>query len=96
MRQGGLQEPVLEVTPADALIDQPRRIVVHGLRAGEHVTLTAQTTRGRGVVWPARRSSPPTATAPSTWGATRRCRQLRRRGTDGPAVVAVPARRTQP
>ncbi|AOZ06322.1 acyl-CoA thioesterase/bile acid-CoA:amino acid N-acyltransferase family protein [Cupriavidus malaysiensis] len=51
MRQGGLQEPVLEVTPADALIDQPRRIVVHGLRAGEHVTLTAQTTRGRGVVW---------------------------------------------
>jgi len=46
-----MHEPVLDITPADALIDEARRITVRGLRPGEIVTLTTQTPRGRGVLW---------------------------------------------
>ncbi|MDE2614158.1 MAG: acyl-CoA thioesterase/BAAT N-terminal domain-containing protein [Burkholderiales bacterium] len=41
----------LAVTPADALIDVPRRIVVAGLAAGESVELSTRTLRGRGTAW---------------------------------------------
>jgi len=41
----------LAVTPADALIDVPRRIVVEGLAAGETVELATRTLRGRGAPW---------------------------------------------
>lgn len=41
----------LTATPADALIDVPRHLVVHGAAPGAHVTLTAHTARAGGVVW---------------------------------------------
>ncbi len=41
----------LSVTPAEALIDVPRRIAAQGLAPGETVTLTARTVRGPGVAW---------------------------------------------
>lgn len=41
----------LSITPADALIDVPRRIAVSGLRPGEEVALSTHTVRGPGVVW---------------------------------------------
>ena len=44
---------VLTISPADALIDVPRRIAVDGLAAGEEVTLTSRTVRGPGVAWTA-------------------------------------------
>lgn len=43
----------LSVEPADALIDVPRRIAVHGLAPGEVVTLASRTRRGPGVDWQA-------------------------------------------
>lgn len=43
----------LSVTPAQALIDVPRRIVAAGLLPGERVTLRSRTVRGPGVVWEA-------------------------------------------
>jgi len=46
-----MHEPVLEIAPADALIDEARHITVRGLRPGEIITLTTQTPRGRGVLW---------------------------------------------
>jgi len=42
---------MLSITPADALIDVPRRIVVTALAPGEAVTLSSRTQRGPGVVW---------------------------------------------
>ncbi|OYU84263.1 MAG: palmitoyl-CoA hydrolase, partial [Burkholderiales bacterium PBB5] len=41
----------LRITPADALIDLPRHIVVSGLAPDEVVTLSTRTVRGPGVVW---------------------------------------------
>jgi dienelactone hydrolase len=41
----------LSITPADALIDVPRRIAVQGLAAGEEVTLSSHTVRGPAVAW---------------------------------------------
>ncbi|VVE76266.1 palmitoyl-CoA hydrolase [Pandoraea captiosa] len=41
----------LTATPADALIDVPRNLVVRGAAPGAHVTLTARTARAAGVVW---------------------------------------------
>jgi dienelactone hydrolase len=43
----------LSVTPAEALIDVPRRIAVAGLRPGERVALRSHTVRGPGVTWEA-------------------------------------------
>ncbi|AKM29669.1 palmitoyl-CoA hydrolase [Pandoraea faecigallinarum] len=42
---------ILTATPADALIDVPRHLVVRGAAPGAHVTLTARTARAGGVVW---------------------------------------------
>jgi len=42
---------ILTATPADALIDVPRHLVVHGAAPGARVTLTAHTARAGGVVW---------------------------------------------
>ena len=42
---------MLSVTPADALIDVPRRIAAAGLAPGEAVTLEARTLRGPAIVW---------------------------------------------
>ena len=44
-------DAMLSVTPAQALIDVPRRIAAQGLAPGETVTLTARTVRGPGVAW---------------------------------------------
>ncbi|MBS7707392.1 hypothetical protein [Chelatococcus asaccharovorans] len=44
-----MSAPVLTVTPADGLIDLPRRIVVAGLKPDELVSITAHTRR-RGVL----------------------------------------------
>ena len=44
----------LSVTPADDLIDVPRRIIVTGLVPGEQVGIVAQTRRGNGVLWHSR------------------------------------------
>lgn len=41
----------LIVTPADALIDVPRRIAAQGLQPGEVITLHSHTVRGPGVHW---------------------------------------------
>jgi hypothetical protein len=41
----------LIVTPADALIDVPRRIAAQGLQPGELITLHSHTVRGPGVHW---------------------------------------------
>ncbi|MBN4666188.1 acyl-CoA thioesterase/BAAT N-terminal domain-containing protein [Pandoraea nosoerga] len=43
----------LTATPADALIDVPRRLVVQGAAPGAHVTLAASTPRAGGVLWQA-------------------------------------------
>lgn len=43
----------LEISPADALIDVPRRIAVRGLRPQECVTLASHTVRGPGIDWKA-------------------------------------------
>ncbi|MDQ2780500.1 MAG: acyl-CoA thioesterase/BAAT N-terminal domain-containing protein, partial [Pseudomonadota bacterium] len=43
----------LSVSPAVALIDVPRRIVVKGLKPQEPVTLSSRTVRGEGAVWQA-------------------------------------------
>ncbi|WP_083254164.1 acyl-CoA thioester hydrolase/BAAT C-terminal domain-containing protein [Pandoraea sp. ISTKB] len=42
---------ILTATPADALIDVPRHLVVRGAAPGAHITLTARTARAGGVVW---------------------------------------------
>ncbi len=42
---------ILTATPADALIDVPRHLVVRGATPGAQVTLTARTARAGGVVW---------------------------------------------
>ena len=44
---------MLHATPADALIDQPRRIAADGLAPGEEVLLTSRTLRGPGIAWTA-------------------------------------------
>ncbi|HVR48373.1 MAG TPA: acyl-CoA thioester hydrolase/BAAT C-terminal domain-containing protein [Pseudorhodoferax sp.] len=44
---------MLHATPADALIDQPRRIAADGLAPGEEVLLSSRTVRGPGTVWTA-------------------------------------------
>jgi len=41
----------LEVSPADALIDETRRIVLRGAAPGAEVTVRARTQRGNGVAW---------------------------------------------
>ncbi|QET04972.1 acyl-CoA thioester hydrolase [Cupriavidus pauculus] len=43
--------PVLSVTPADALVDVPREIVVRGFRAGERVALDATLAHPDGSAW---------------------------------------------
>jgi len=43
--------PKLEITPQTALIDVPRRIALHGLAAGQPVTLQTRTLRGPQVEW---------------------------------------------
>ncbi|QQX85874.1 acyl-CoA thioesterase/BAAT N-terminal domain-containing protein [Cupriavidus necator] len=43
--------PTLDITPADALIDVPRRIAITGLRPGETVAVSTRTVRGRDVAW---------------------------------------------
>lgn len=43
--------PVLTITPADALIDVPRRIAVSGLAPDSLVTLSTRTRRAGGVMW---------------------------------------------
>lgn len=42
---------LLSITPADALIDVPRRIAVEGLAPFEQITLSTRTLRGPGVAW---------------------------------------------
>lgn len=44
---------MLQITPADALIDVPRHITVSGLAPGERVTITSRTLRGPGIAWSA-------------------------------------------
>lgn len=44
---------MLQVTPADALIDVPRRIVADGLAPGERVRVESRTVRGPGIAWTA-------------------------------------------
>ncbi|SDP53606.1 Acyl-CoA thioester hydrolase/BAAT N-terminal region [Rhodoferax sp. OV413] len=41
----------LSISPADALIDVPRRIAVQGLVAGEEILVSSRTLRGPGVAW---------------------------------------------
>lgn len=43
--------PVVSVTPADALVDVPREIVLRGFRAGERVTLDATLAHPDGSAW---------------------------------------------
>lgn len=43
----------LTVLPADALIDVPRRIVLHGAPAGARVTIASRTERAHGAPWSA-------------------------------------------
>ncbi len=43
--------PSLAITPADALIDVPRRIAITGLQPGETVAVSTRTVRGRDVAW---------------------------------------------
>lgn len=43
--------PVFSIEPVDALIDEPRRIVVSGLVPDERVAISARTLRGNGVEW---------------------------------------------
>jgi dienelactone hydrolase len=42
---------LLSITPAEALIDVPRRIAVEGLAPGEEITLSTRTVRGPDVIW---------------------------------------------
>lgn len=44
---------MLHVTPADALIDVPRRISADGLAPGERVRIESRTVRGPGIAWTA-------------------------------------------
>ncbi|KQP22523.1 acyl-CoA thioesterase/bile acid-CoA:amino acid N-acyltransferase family protein [Pseudorhodoferax sp. Leaf267] len=44
---------MLHATPADALIDVPRRIAAEGLVPGEEVLLASHTVRGPGIAWTA-------------------------------------------
>jgi pimeloyl-ACP methyl ester carboxylesterase len=44
-------KPVLSITPANGLIDEPRKIVVSGLAADEIVAISATTERAPGEVW---------------------------------------------
>lgn len=44
---------MLHVTPADALIDVPRRIAADGLAPGERVRIESRTVRGPGIAWTA-------------------------------------------
>lgn len=44
---------MLHATPADALIDVPRRIAADGLAPGEELLLTSRTLRGPGIAWTA-------------------------------------------
>lgn len=41
----------LAITPADALVDMPRHIVLSGLAPDEIVAITARTPRANGIVW---------------------------------------------
>ncbi|CAM2185427.1 acyl-coenzyme A thioesterase 1/2/4 [Paraburkholderia sacchari] len=47
----GTQTLSLTVLPADALIDVPRRIVLHGAPAGARVTIASRTERAHGAPW---------------------------------------------
>ncbi|CAB3793246.1 hypothetical protein LMG28688_03683 [Paraburkholderia caffeinitolerans] len=49
----GAQTLSLTVLPADALIDVPRRIVLHGAPAGARVTIASRTERAHGAPWSA-------------------------------------------
>lgn len=49
-----LRSTQLAITPADDLIDIPRRIRVQGLAPGARVEIVARTPRGGGVVWQSR------------------------------------------
>lgn len=46
-----ISAPQFSIEPADALIDEPRHIVVSGLAPGEIVAISAYTERGRGISW---------------------------------------------
>src|SRR5690606_1133963 len=46
-----MSNEILSITPADALIDEPRVIRVEGLTAGERITIASQTERAAGVIW---------------------------------------------
>lgn len=46
-----LSAPTFTITPADALIDVPRHIVLSGLAPDEIVAITARTPRANGIVW---------------------------------------------
>ncbi len=41
----------LDITPVEALIDIPRHIRVHGLKAGTEISLHTETQRGQGIYW---------------------------------------------
>lgn len=51
MTRPGAPEPVITVSPADGLIDTPRRITVTGLVPDELLTLSARTRRSGGAWW---------------------------------------------
>ena len=46
-----MSNEILSVTPADALIDEPRVIRVEGLAPAQRMTIQAQTERAGGVMW---------------------------------------------
>lgn len=46
-----MSNEILSITPADALIDEPRVIRVEGLAPGQRISIQAQTERAGGQVW---------------------------------------------
>ncbi len=46
-----MSNEILSVTPADALIDEPRQILVQGLAPRERITITTSTERAGGTLW---------------------------------------------
>lgn len=46
-----MSNEILSVTPADALIDEPRAIRVQGLAPGQRITIVAETERAGGILW---------------------------------------------
>lgn len=46
-----MSKEILSVTPADALIDEPRRILVQGLAPGERIAISTRTERAGGTFW---------------------------------------------